>query len=259
MKVFKEVEENSVPWNGFLGVFVVLASFFIVQIFAALTLIVIPLVEGKTYKQAVDWLGSTSFHQFLYVFLVEALTVGVLIIFAKLYKTKLELVGLRKFKYSDIFYGIGAYLIYFVIYIVTIVIVRLIYPGLNISQKQNTGFSTPMGALSMTLTFISLVILPPIAEEIMVRGFLYGSFKKFSPKIFAAILASLLFGAAHLPEGVGGLLWVGFIDTFILSMVLIYFREKTGGLYAGMFAHGLKNFVAFLSLYVFVSTTAIIK
>ena len=259
MKIFELDKENLVPWNGFIGVFVVLASFFVVQILAALAIIIIPLIEGKTYKQAIDWLSSTSFHQFIYVFLAEFLTVAVLIGFAKLYNAKLNLVGLRKFKFTDLLYGTLAYIIYFAVFLVTVVIVRLIYPELNVSQKQNVGFSSSAGTLAMALAFISLVILPSIVEEIMVRGFLYGSFKKFSPKIIAALLASLFFGAAHLPEGVGGLLWIGFIDTFILSMTLIYFREKTGGLYAGMFAHGLKNFVAFLSLYVFASTTVFIK
>ena len=201
MKIFELDKENLVPWNGFIGVFVVLASFFVVQILAALAIIIIPLIEGKTYKQAIDWLSSTSFHQFIYVFLAEFLTVAVLIGFAKLYNAKLNLVGLRKFKFTDLLYGTLAYIIYFAVFLVTVVIVRLIYPALNVSQKQNVGFSSSAGTLAMTLAFISLVILPPIVEEIMVRGFLYGSFKKFSPKIIASLLASLFFGAAHLPEG----------------------------------------------------------
>ena len=69
------------------------------------------------------------------------------------------------------------------------------------------------------------------------------------PQIAAAIVTSLIFASAHLPEGVGGLLWVGFIDTFILSMVLVYLREKTNGLYSGMMLHALKNGVAFYVLY----------
>ena len=39
------------------------------------------------------------------------------------------------------------------------------------------------------------------------------------------------------------------IDTFILSLTLIWLREKTGRLYASMGLHGLKNFIAFIQLY----------
>ena len=101
--------------------------------------------------------------------------------------------------------------------------------------------------------FISLVVLPPIVEEILVRGFLYTSLRKYLPRIWAVIIASALFAAAHLPEGNSGagLLWVAAVDTFILSAVLIYLREKTDKLWASMMVHGMKNGIAFLSLFVF--------
>ncbi|MGH7237402.1 MAG: CPBP family glutamic-type intramembrane protease [Candidatus Saccharimonadales bacterium] len=41
------------------------------------------------------------------------------------------------------------------------------------------------------------------------------------------------------------------VDTFILSTVLCYLREKTGRLYAGIGVHALKNFVAFAALFLF--------
>jgi len=47
------------------------------------------------------------------------------------------------------------------------------------------------------------------------------------------------------------LLWVAGIDTFILSLVLIYLREKTDSLYASIGLHMLKNTIAFLGLFVF--------
>jgi membrane protease YdiL (CAAX protease family) len=35
-------------------------------------------------------------------------------------------------------------------------------------------------------------------------------------------------------------------------MVLIWLREQTGNIYAGMIVHGLKNLLAFLSLFILV-------
>ncbi|MEJ0073120.1 MAG: CPBP family glutamic-type intramembrane protease [Candidatus Saccharibacteria bacterium] len=45
---------------------------------------------------------------------------------------------------------------------------------------------------------------------------------------------------------------MGAIDTFTLSVVLCYIREKTGTLWSGVLIHALKNGIAFLSLYIFV-------
>jgi membrane protease YdiL (CAAX protease family) len=71
------------------------------------------------------------------------------------------------------------------------------------------------------------------------------------PVLSAALLTSAIFAAAHLPEGgSGGPLYIAAIDTFILSLVLIYLRIKTGNLWASITLHALKNGVAFVALFV---------
>jgi membrane protease YdiL (CAAX protease family) len=85
----------------------------------------------------------------------------------------------------------------------------------------------------------------------MMRGFLYSSLKKAMPVGLAAVSVSLLFAAAHLPEGgAAGPLYIAAIDTFILSLVLVYLREKTGSLWASITLHALKNGIAFVALFV---------
>lgn len=84
----------------------------------------------------------------------------------------------------------------------------------------------------------------------MVRGFLYTTLKKALKPIWAVLLTSALFAAAHLSEGgSSGLLWIGALDTFVLSLVLIYLREKTGGLWASITLHAIKNGIAFVTLF----------
>jgi hypothetical protein len=252
-------KENIVPWNGYIGIIYSFFMFIATQIFGAFVLMLVPLSEGHSWKQSADWLNSTISHQFYYVVLVELLTIFSILGFMRLWRAKLKLIGLRKIKLTDVLWGIAAYLVYLVIYLIVITTLTKIFPALNANTKQEVGFNNPNGNLETIMTFISLVLLPPIAEEIMVRGFMYSSFKKISPKWLAIILTSLLFGAAHLPEGVGGLLWVGFIDTFLLSVVLIYLREKTDGLYASMVSHFLKNGTAFFALYIAGNITGYIR
>jgi membrane protease YdiL (CAAX protease family) len=60
-----------------------------------------------------------------------------------------------------------------------------------------------------------------------------------------------LFASAHLDEGgSAGPLYVGAVDTFILSLSLIYLREKTNNLWASMTLHACKNGFAFVALFI---------
>ncbi|MGH9351096.1 MAG: lysostaphin resistance A-like protein, partial [Terriglobia bacterium] len=86
----------------------------------------------------------------------------------------------------------------------------------------------------------------PLGEETLVRGYLYSGLRKYWRFWPALLFTSLLFGAAHLEFGAGGpLVWAAAIDTFLLSVVLCYLRERTGALYAGILVHMLNNLIAF--------------
>ncbi len=233
-------------WNGFLyAIFL-----FIVSQFLPLVLVLYPiLLENYSFHQSLNWLSSSIYAQFLAVLIYELFTIIFVFYFLRRKKLKKDVLGLRKFYFSDILYGFIGIFLYFVVYYVILMISASIFKNLNLNQKQNIGFNTVSGFWELVVTFVSLVILAPIAEEILFRGFLYTTFKIKLPKIWAALLTSIIFASLHLPEGVGGLLWAGAIDTFTLSMVLIYLREKTNGLYSGMIVHGLKNGLAFFILY----------
>ncbi|HEY1645155.1 MAG TPA: type II CAAX endopeptidase family protein, partial [Candidatus Saccharimonadales bacterium] len=194
-------------------------------------------------------LNNSIYAQFFYILIVEAFTVLGVLQVLKWFKVDRKVIGLRRPKAKDPLYTLIAAPVYYGLYIVAVLVISTFVKSLNVSETQNVGFNAVHGVAQLIVTFISLVVLPPIAEEILVRGFLYSSLRKGLPQIVAALLTSVIFASAHLPEGTSGLLWIGFIDTFILSMVLIYLREKTGGLWSGMLLHGLKNGVAYYVLY----------
>jgi membrane protease YdiL (CAAX protease family) len=111
------------------------------------------------------------------------------------------------------------------------------------SQSQDTGFSkTGNSAVELVLIFITLVVIPPLCEETVMRGFLFGKLSAKWKWLPAAIVTSLLFGLLH------GQLNVG-IDTFVLSMVLCYSRKNYGNIWTGIFVHMLKNGLAFALLF----------
>lgn len=145
---------------------------------------------------------------------------------------------------KDVLNAIPAYLIYFVITVVVFTTITLLFPNLYLDQKQNLGISAPATLLEYVLTFCMLVILPPFIEEVLFRGFLFGTLRRGFSMVVSATLTSILFGVAH------GQLNL-FIDTFVLGLILCYLREKTGTIWTGIFVHGIKNAIAFTLLYVF--------
>jgi membrane protease YdiL (CAAX protease family) len=158
--------------------------------------------------------------------------------------------GWRGLRWVDVVYALAGFALYFVGYAIVLTIATHIFPSINVDQKQELGFQNTSGTINLFLTFLSLVILPPIVEETVFRGFVFSGLKNKLPFIYAAIGTSLLFASAHLQYGSGKpLLWIAALDTFTLSMVLCYLRQKTGGLWAGIFLHALKNGIAFVSLF----------
>lgn len=119
------------------------------------------------------------------------------------------------------------------------------------SEVQDVGFNTYIIGVDRLIAFVTLVVIAPIAEEVIFRGWLYGKLRtKLSAAtnnmismILSIILVSLLFGLVHGQWNVG-------VNVFAMSVVLCAMREITGTIYSGILLHMLKNGVAFYLLYV---------
>ena len=126
-----------------------------------------------------------------------------------------------------------------------------IFPWFDAEQAQEVGFSTLLVGFDKIIAFLILVVVAPIAEELIFRGWLYGKlramlFEKMSDRVSMAIsifLVSLAFGIVHMQWNVG-------VNVFAMSVVLCSLREITGTIYAGILMHMIKNGVAFYLLYV---------
>jgi sodium transport system permease protein len=238
------------PWGGLTALLVVVLTYVVTLVIGTLVISIYPHSQHWTNAQANAWLQKSVLAQFGYVLLVETLTLAAIFLFIRWRKGSLRVVGLTKPRAQDIGPALLGFVAYFAIYYAAYLFVQAFIPQINLQQQQDVGFQTVGRGLPLALTFLSLVVLPPIAEEIVFRGFLYSGLRRALPMVYAGIVTSLVFASAHLLESAsGGLLWIAGIDTFILSMVLVYLREKTGRLYAGMLVHALKNLVAFLVLY----------
>lgn len=241
----------SVVWNPWLAVLFVVVTYYASQLLGGLAVSIYPALQHWSNTQTTDWLNNSVLAQFFYIVIAETLSVGSLWLFLRKNKISLSQIGLRRPKWSDAGWGIAVFPIYLVTYLGLQALIAAFVPAINVDQPQQLGFSDVHGFGPLAVTFISLVILPPIAEEIIVRGYLFSSLKRHLPKVGAALLTSVIFASAHLQAGSGApLLWIAGIDTFVLSLFLLYLREMTGGLYANMTLHALKNLLAFAALFI---------
>ena len=118
-----------------------------------------------------------------------------------------------------------------------------IFPWFNATEAQSTGFAPYLSGWERIIAFLVLVVLAPIMEEVIFRGWLYGKLRSRTNMVVAILITSVLFGAMHLQWNVG-------VNVFCLSVVLCGLREVTGTIYSGILVHVIKNGVAFYLLYV---------
>lgn len=96
-----------------------------------------------------------------------------------------------------------------------------------IDAKQNNP------ALLVYLAILT-VIVAPICEEIVFRGYIYGTLKRFSCRFFAATVSALFFAVVHTS------LW-SLVPLFIVGFCLAIIYEKSGSLWAAILTHAMFN------------------
>lgn len=239
-------------WGPISAIIVTLAIYVGAQLFAIIPFSFYVGIKGYSESESTNLAENSIFVQFSFLFLVGIFSLYFLYLFLKSRKIKWADIGLKKPSVDNILLAFPAFAIYFVVLLGIYGLIGQFVTSINVDQKQEIGFENANGLIPLIFVFVSLVIIPSVVEEIMVRGFLYGGLVKKFKKIIAALITSAVFGVAHLQLGIGnGALWIAAIDTFILSMFLIYLRERTGNLFAGMTVHAIKNSLAFMALFVF--------
>lgn len=198
------------------------------------------------FNVPIDSLVRPSILQTLLATVVYALTIAIVISVPYIWKrkTSLEELGINRLPYwSDIGLSIVGFIIYSVLIAMVLAAVSAWIPAFPVDQAQDTGFKSLGSQTDNLLAFLTLVVLAPIAEETLFRGYLYGKLKSYVPAMWAAVATSLLFAIAHLQWNVG-------LDVFVLSMILCWLRSLTGSIWAGVLVHMIKNGLAYYLLFV---------
>ena len=241
--------QRSLEKRGFtfgIGVAIIYAIWTLVVFFAsaAITSIVLSLLSkvGVPIKTLPAALLQSIFSVAVYL-LTLIIVIGVPYLLAKSKTTLVQLGVNRVLSWADIGLGLVGFIPYIAIKILLVTVVALLFSGYDGNQVQDIGFSTVSSQGNMILAFITLVIVAPVAEEIVFRGYLYGKVKKYIGTIGATLLVSACFGLVHLQPNL-------IVDTFALGVILCVLRELTGSIWAGVILHMIKNGIAFYVLFI---------
>ncbi|WP_312831117.1 CPBP family intramembrane glutamic endopeptidase [Pantoea eucrina] len=105
------------------------------------------------------------------------------------------------------------------------------------------------GRNSMLILLLTAVLLAPVFEEVLFRGFLLQAFLIWAPRSrFACmLLTSLLFAALHTQY----VHWETLVALTLFSLLLCYARLRSNNLALPIFLHTLNNLIAILPAWLF--------
>ncbi|MDE6139801.1 MAG: CPBP family intramembrane metalloprotease [Alistipes sp.] len=86
-------------------------------------------------------------------------------------------------------------------------------------------------------TLLSVVIVAPVAEELLFRGLLLEMFRRHMGTVAAVVLSSVVFALMHMQPAV-------MIDAFLAALVLCYIYLLTRSIYACILLHIFNNAIA---------------
>lgn len=157
------------------------------------------------------------------------------------YGVGLGTLGLRPFSFWRALWNILIIMVFFTVAIgVVYTVLTALNPHFNANQPQTNEFINAPAHLQ-PLSLLALVIIPPLVEEPVFRGFMFPAFAKRFGLAGGAIISSLLFGFAHLQANVD-------VYTFILGLLLCFLYVRLGSIIPGIILHLLNNYIAFTAL-----------
>ena len=158
----------------------------------------------------------------------------------------LTLLGLRENRvFSRVALGVTGLMMTFPLLLLAAFIMLVVGPVIGIEPRpQQLLFSArTIGPLAFVVLGISAVVVAPITEEILFRGFLYSTMRRYLGPLGAITLTALGFSLLHNYA-------FGALSLFVIGFLLGYLYERTGSLVASIAAHAANNLYSLLVVFV---------
>jgi len=213
--------------------------------FSSLIIGMIAAVVQGPPEPVVTKLGISNFSIFAIVLYSFGSTIAVMILFYLLKRQRMNLaaIGFRgKLTYQGMLLSILGLVVAFILY--PVIEAALSPIGIPMFWRGGASSALRLSTLpDMALILAFAVLLGPIAEEIIFRGYILNALSRQTKKLIAAyIWSALIFASAHLFVGPGTIIFI-FFWSFIPSFLFLRFRN----LYPGIIMHILNNFITYVA------------
>lgn len=190
----------------------------------------IPIAVFLIFK---DYLGEDSIFKSIAVLITYAIT---LLWTIKIAKTRVKKQGLWKLKWKKQKISIGSLGIFLLMTLAIMVIIDLITELIPIPESFVKIFED-MNQPNI-FSFLTIVILAPILEELLFRGIILEAFLKNYSPWKAIIWSAIIFGIVHFNP-------LQTIGTSIAGILIGWAYVKTNSLIPGIMIHFINNLIAY--------------
>ncbi|MBO7452442.1 MAG: CPBP family intramembrane metalloprotease [Clostridiales bacterium] len=168
--------------------------------------------------------------------LSQAAMLGLAIAACLINKTPLkEVFPIKKITFRDLVAVILLWIGGHAIGTASIYLSGMIFP--NYYETVNGNMETLLTGGILIVSFITVVLCPPICEEAITRGAILSNFRGLKHDWLIVLIIGLMFGAMHTDP-------IRFINTAILGATAAYFMVKRNNLTLPALLHLINNFVA---------------
>lgn len=234
-------EHLRVPWAIKDALLVFLAAWIVLPIVVVL-LVRLAAPYDPLSAWFLDGLRAGQIEASFALTVVDALgAVAILALYLRRYRASWAAVGWRRFSvWQASGYMLGMFIAFAVLSNAALWLVSLLDPNFNANQPQTNDFLNAAQS-HRGLALAALVLLPPVIEETVFRGFIFPAVAKHWGLVAGAVVSSILFGLAHLQANVS-------VYTFVLGLVLCFLYVRLRSIVPGILLHMLNNYLAFMAL-----------
>lgn len=144
-----------------------------------------------------------------------------------------EILGERRRGFKEFARDFGVALIFWIIAVIVLAAIGIILRLFHLVHVQRAVLALAPQTIAQILVWIALCATAGMVEEFVFRGYLLQQFASLRGKVWVGVVASsLLFGAAHGYEGIGGMVS---ITAYGAMFCLLAIHRRS--LRAGMIAH----------------------
>jgi uncharacterized protein len=221
-----------VPWGPGESIFVGILAVVIGSILGALLVVVTATTHACGPQTVLGLLGTE-------IGIVSTVTIWV----TRVKRVPFSTLGFPERPLADIGTGVaGGAVLYGVAVLVSLVVVAIVTAVIGHRPSTPQQVEDCVRGPWLVLTGVTAVLLPPIGEELLFRGFIFQGLRTRLAFWPAAIADGLLFGAIHIP------FWLLIPSLVSVGVGLAYIYARRRSVLASMVAHATFNLIGILTI-----------